>query len=188
MLAQAVRDELAPGVLSAVHLCAVVINIALRARIVGLATSRHFPSVSLRLCYRCFCSAVNGRTRLEIGVRPIALSGALNWLRTEGNSIVGILRTIWPPLLAYGTIPVRLPFGIFALRIIFTRYIRESGQRADRHGRPSVLDCGDRHGQTAVQPCRKRYWLIMVAVECLTALGILIATPGRLGLQPTNVL
>jgi hypothetical protein len=33
---------------------------------------------------------------------------------------------------------------------------------------------------------QERYWLIMVAVECLTALGILIATQGRLGLQPTN--
>lgn len=33
---------------------------------------------------------------------------------------------------------------------------------------------------------QERYWLIMVAVECLTALGVLIATRGRVGLGPTN--
>jgi hypothetical protein len=35
---------------------------------------------------------------------------------------------------------------------------------------------------------QERYWLIMVVVECLTALAVLIATRGRLGLKPaTNV-
>jgi hypothetical protein len=33
---------------------------------------------------------------------------------------------------------------------------------------------------------QERYWLIMDAVEFLLALGVLIATRGRLGLKPTN--
>jgi hypothetical protein len=33
---------------------------------------------------------------------------------------------------------------------------------------------------------KKRYWLIMVEVECLTALGVLIGTRGRLGLKPPS--
>jgi hypothetical protein len=33
---------------------------------------------------------------------------------------------------------------------------------------------------------QERYWLIMVAAECLSALGLLIATRGRLGLKPAN--
>ena len=31
---------------------------------------------------------------------------------------------------------------------------------------------------------QERYWLIMTAVECLVALGLLIATRGQLGLRP----
>jgi hypothetical protein len=33
---------------------------------------------------------------------------------------------------------------------------------------------------------QQRYWLIMIAVESLVALGLLIATRGRLGLTHTN--
>jgi hypothetical protein len=33
---------------------------------------------------------------------------------------------------------------------------------------------------------QERYWLILVVVECLTALGVIIATRGRLGLKPPN--
>ena len=33
---------------------------------------------------------------------------------------------------------------------------------------------------------QERYWLIMVGVECLTALAVLIATRGRVGLELTN--
>ena len=33
---------------------------------------------------------------------------------------------------------------------------------------------------------KERYWLILVVVECLTALGVIIAARGRLGLKPPN--
>jgi putative copper export protein len=33
---------------------------------------------------------------------------------------------------------------------------------------------------------QRTYWLLVVAVECVVALGLLIATRGRLGLRPTN--
>jgi hypothetical protein len=33
---------------------------------------------------------------------------------------------------------------------------------------------------------QERYYLIMIAIELLIAIGLLIATRGRLGLKPTN--
>lgn len=108
----------------------------------------------------------------------------------KATLIVGILRIIWhTPLLAYGTIPwYDYIFGTFALQIICTWLYNGAGA--------SVLIAMIAHLfsnllTATVKPLfstadQERYWLIMVAVECLTALGILIATQGRLGLQPTN--
>jgi hypothetical protein len=54
---------LAPGVLIGVHLCALMINIALGARIVDTTHVASLPVYLSATCYRCFCSAVNGRSQ-----------------------------------------------------------------------------------------------------------------------------
>jgi membrane protease YdiL (CAAX protease family) len=102
-----------------------------------------------------------------------------------------VLNAVWhTPLLAYGTVPWYDFLGIFALGIIFTWLYNSAGA--------SVLIAMIAHLFSNViavtmrplfSPCRPgSYWLIMVVVECLTALAVLIATRGRLGLKPaTNV-
>jgi hypothetical protein len=96
------------------------------------------------------------------------------------------------PLLAYGTIPwYDYLFGIFALQIICTWLYNGAGA--------SVLIAMIAHLfsnllTATVKPLfstadQERYWLIMVAVECLTTLGILIATSvGSDSSRQTNVL
>jgi hypothetical protein len=149
--------------------------------------SRPFRCISVGPCYRCFCSAVNG----EAGwATPSTTFRRAYSVRTEGNSHCRHPPNhLAYPLLAYGTIPwYDYLFGIFALQIICTWLYNGAGA--------SVLIAMIAHLfsnllTATVKPLfstadQERYWLIMVAVECLTALGILIATQGRLGLQPTN--
>ena len=108
----------------------------------------------------------------------------------KATLVVGILRVIWhTPLLAYGTIPwYDFLFGIFALQIIFTWLYNGSGA--------SVLIAMVAHLFSNIMTAtmkplfgpveQERYMLIMIAVEFLIAIGLLIATRGRLGLKPTN--
>ncbi len=181
---------LAPGILIAAHLCAFLINIALGARIVNTA-----PVASLPLY-------------LSATVLPLLLLGGQweepGWMgyaqrrfqeRFIGSAlkatlVVGIFRILWhTPLLAYGTIPwYDYIFGQFALQIIFTWLYNGAGA--------SVLMAMIAHlfsniMTATVKPLfgpadQERYWMIMIAVEFLVALGLLIATRGRLGLKPTN--
>jgi len=183
---------LAPGVLIAVHLGAFMINIALGARIVNTAHAASLP------------------VYLSVTVLPLLLLGgqweepgwlgyAQRWYQNrfvksvlKATVVVGIIRIIWhTPLLAYGTIPwYDYIFGTFALQIIFTWLYNGAGA--------SVLIAMIAHlfsnvMTATIKPLfspadQERYWLIMVAVECLTALGVLIATRGRVGLGPTNQL
>jgi hypothetical protein len=181
---------LAPGVLIAVHLCAFMINLALGARIVNTAHAASLP------------------VHLSATVLPLLLLGGEweepGWMgyaqrryqtrfaesALKATVVVGIIRIIWhTPLLAYGTIPwYDYLFGTFALQIIFTWLYNGAGA--------SVLIAMVAHLFSNVMTAtmkplfssadQERYWLIMVAVECLTALGVLIATRGRFGLGPTN--
>jgi hypothetical protein len=108
----------------------------------------------------------------------------------KATLIVGILRVIWhTPLLAYGAIPwYDFVFGMFALQIIFAWLYNGSGA--------SVLIAMIAHlfsnvMTATVKPLfspadQQRYWLIMIAVEFLIAIVLLIATRGRLGLNPAN--
>jgi uncharacterized protein len=97
---------------------------------------------------------------------------------------------IWhTPLLAYDAVPwYDFLFGIFALQIIFTWLYNGSGASVliamVAHLFSNVLTA-------TVKPVfspadQERYYLIMIAVELLIAIGLLIATRGRLGLKPTN--
>jgi uncharacterized protein len=181
---------LAPGVLIAVHLCAFAINIALGARIVNTAHVESLP------------------VYLSVTVLPLLLLGGQweepGWMGyaqrrfqdrfvasvLKATLVVGIFRVIWhTPLLAYGAIPwYDFVFGIFALQIIFTWLYNGSGA--------SVLIAMIAHFfsnvmTATVKPLfsptdQESYWLIMIAVEVFIALGMLIATKGRLGLKPTN--
>jgi uncharacterized protein len=108
----------------------------------------------------------------------------------KATLVVGIIRVIWhTPLLAYGAIPwYDFVFGIFALQIIFTWLYNGSGA--------SVLIAMIAHLFSNVMTAtmkplfspvdQERYWLIMIAVELVIAIGLLIATRGRLGLKPPN--
>jgi hypothetical protein len=108
----------------------------------------------------------------------------------KATLVVGIIRMIWhTPLLTYGTIPwYDYLFGTFALQIIFTWLYNASGA--------SVLIVMVAHLFSNVMTAtmkplfspanEERYWLIMDAIEFLVALGVLIATRGRLGLKPLN--
>jgi uncharacterized protein len=100
------------------------------------------------------------------------------------------MRVIWhTPLVTYGTIPwYDFVFGIFALQIIFTWLYNAAGA--------SVLIAMVAHLFSNVMTAtfrplfspadQGRHWLIMAVVLALVALGLLIATRGRLGLKPTN--
>jgi uncharacterized protein len=181
---------LAPGVLIGVHLCALMINIALGARIVD---TTHVASLPVYLSATVLPLLLLGGQWEEPGWMGYAqhhFQARFIQSVLKATLIVGILRIIWhTPLLAYGTIPwYDYIFGTFALQIICTWLYNGAGA--------SVLIAMIAHLfsnllTATVKPLfstadQERYWLIMVAVECLTALGILIATQGRLGLQPTN--
>jgi hypothetical protein len=181
---------LAPGILIAVHLCAFMINIALGARI---ANTAHVASLPLYLSATLLPLLLLGGQWEEPGWMGYAqrrfqerfIGSAL-----KATLVVGIFRILWhTPLLAYGTIPwYDYIFGIFALQIIFTWLYNGAGA--------SVLIAMIAHlfsniMTATVKPLfspadQERYWLIMIAVELLVALGLLIATRGRLGLKPTN--
>jgi uncharacterized protein len=178
---------LAPGVLIAVHVCALMINIALGARIVN---TEHLESLAVYLGATVLLLLLTGGQWEEPGWMGYAqrryqerfIGSAL-----KATLVVGILRVIWhTPLLAYGTIPwYDFVFGIFALQIIFTWLYNGSGA--------SVLIAMIAHlfsnlMTATMKPLfspaeQERYWLIMIAVESLVALGLLIATRGRLGLN-----
>jgi uncharacterized protein len=181
---------LAPGVLIAVHLCAFVINIALGARIVNTA---HLESLPVYLSATVLMLLLVGGQWEEPGWMGYAqrryqerVFGSV----LKATLVVGILRVIWhTPLLAYGTIPwYDFVFGMFALQVIFAWLYNGSGA--------SVLIAMIAHlfsnvMTATVKPLfspadQQRYWLIMVAVEFLIAIVLLIATRGRLGLNPAN--
>jgi hypothetical protein len=113
---------LAPGVLTAVHLCAVVINIALGARIVGLV---HVASLPVYLTATVLPLRLLGGQWEEpswMGYAQRHYQARLIGSVLKATLIVGIIRMIWhTPLLAYGTIPwFDYLFRISALRIVFT--------------------------------------------------------------------
>jgi hypothetical protein len=181
---------LAPGVLIAVHMCAFMINIALGARIVITA---HVASVPVYLSATVLPLLLLGGQWEEPGWMGYAqrrLQDRFVESVLKATLVVGIIRMIWhTPLLVYGTIPwYDFVFGIFALQIIFTWLYNSAGG--------SVLIAMIAHlfsnvMTATVKPLfspadQERYWLIMIAVEFLVALGLLIATRGRLGIKPTN--
>jgi uncharacterized protein len=180
---------LAAGALIVVHACAFMINIALGARTVNTAHLETLPVLGVTL----LLLLLTGGQWEEPGWMGYAqrryqerfLGSAL-----KATLVVGILRVIWhTPLLAYGTIPwYDLVFGIFALQIIFTWLYNGSGASVlmamVAHLFSNVLTA-------TVMPVfgpadQERYYMIMVAVELLIAIGLLIATRGRLGLKATN--
>ncbi|HEU4909797.1 MAG TPA: CPBP family intramembrane glutamic endopeptidase [Propionibacteriaceae bacterium] len=181
---------LAPGVLIAIHLCALMINIAFGAKIVNTA---HVASLPVYLSATVLPLLLLGGQWEEPGWMGYAqrryqerFIGSV----LKATLVVGIIRIIWhTPLLAYGTIPwYDYIFGIFALQIIFTWLYNGAGA--------SVLIAMIAHlfsnvMTATVKPLfspagQERYWLIMTAVGFLVALSLLIATRGRLGLKPTN--
>jgi uncharacterized protein len=181
---------LAPGVLIAVHLCALTINLALGARIVNTA---HVESLPVYLVGTVLPLILLGGQWEEPGWMGYAQRRYQNRFVgsvLKATLIVGIIRMIWhTPLLAYGTIPwYDYVFGIFALQIIFTWLYNGAGA--------SVLIVMIAHLFSNVMTAtmkpllspadQERYWLIMDALQCLAALCVLIATRGRLGLGPTN--
>ena len=181
---------LAPGVLIAVHVCALMINIALGARIVNTA---HVSSLPIYLSATVLPLLLLGGQWEEPGWMGYAQRRYQERFITsvlKATLVVGIIRVIWhTPLLAYGAIPwYDFVFGIFALQIIFTWLYNGSGA--------SVLIAMIAHLFSNVMTAtlkplfrpadQERYWLIMIAVEFLIAIGVLIATRGRLGLKPTS--
>jgi uncharacterized protein len=181
---------LAPGVLIAVHVCAFMINLALGARIVNTA---HVASLPVYLTSTVLPLLLLGGQWEEPGWMGYAqrhyqdrfIESVL-----KATLVVGIIRMIWhTPLLAYGIIPwFDYVFGTFALQIILTWLYNGAGA--------SVLIAMIAHLFSNVMTAtmkalfspadQQRYWLIMVVVECLTALGVLIATRGQFGLKPPN--
>jgi hypothetical protein len=181
---------LAPGVLIAIHLCALMINTALGAKIVNTA---HVASLPLYLSATVLPLLLVGGQWEEPGWMGYAqrryqerFIGSV----LKATLVVGILRIIWhTPLLAFGTVPwSSYIFGIFALQIIFTWLYNGAGA--------SVLIAMIAHlfsnvMTATIKPLfspagQERYWVILMAVEFLVAGSLLIATRGRLGLKPMN--
>jgi uncharacterized protein len=180
---------LAPGVLIVVHACAFMINIALGARIVNTAHLETLPVLGVTLLLLLLTGGQweepgwMGYAQRRYQERFIASV-------LKATLVVGILRVIWhTPLLAYDAVPwYDFLFGIFALQIIFTWLYNGSGASVliamVAHLFSNVLTA-------TVKPVfspadQERYYVIMIAVELLIAIGLLIATRGRLGLKPTN--
>jgi uncharacterized protein len=180
----------APGVLIAAHVCALMINIALGARIVNTA---HVESLPLYLSATVLSLLLVGGQWEEPGWMGYAqrryqerFIGSV----LKATLVVGILRVIWhTPLLAYDTILwYDYIFGIFALQIIFTWLYNGSGASVlivmIAHLFSNVMTATMKPLFSPVD--QERYMLIMIAVEFLIAIGMLIATRGRLGLKPTH--
>ena len=168
---------LAPGVLIAVHLCALTINLALGARIVNTA---HVESLPVYLVGTVLPLILLGGQWEEPGWMGYAQRRYQNRFVgsvLKATLVVGIIRMIWhTPLLAYGTIPwYDYVFGIFALQIIFTWLYNGAGA--------SVLIVMIAHLFSNVMTAtmkpllspadQERYWLIMDAMQCLAALCVL---------------
>jgi hypothetical protein len=180
---------LAPGVLIAVHICAYMINIALGAQIVNTA----HVDLPVYLSATLLSLVLLGGQWEEpgwIGYAQRRYQERFIESVLKATLVVGIIRIIrHTPLLAYGTIPwYDYVFGTFALQIIFTWLYNGAGA--------SVLIAMIAHLFSNVMtatvkplfspPDQERYWLILDAVVLLVALGVLIATRGRLGLRPPN--
>jgi hypothetical protein len=181
---------LAPGVLIAVHLCALMINIALGAKIVN---TTHVASLPAYLSATVLPLLLLGGQWEEPGWMGYAqrrYQERFTESVLKATLAVGIIRIIWhTPLMAYGTIPwSSYIFGTFALQIICTWLYNGAGA--------SVLMAMIAHlfsnlMTATMRPLfspadEARYWLIMNTVEFLVAMGVLIATRGRLGLRRTN--
>ena len=178
---------IAPGILIAVHLCALAISLVLGAQLVS---APHLQSLPAYLSL----------------IIPLVLLGG--WWEEPGwtgymlrrfqerfahaplvaTLAAGLIRMIWhTPLLLYGTIPwYDYLFYSFALQIILTwLYNRTNGSVliamvahlfsnvlfATMYPLFSVTDQG-------------QYLLLVVIVASAIALGIVIATRGKLGLKP----
>jgi uncharacterized protein len=181
---------LASGIIIAIHLCALMINVASGAKIVNTA---HVASLPRYLSATVLPLVLLGGQWEEPGWMGYAqrrYQERLIGSALKATLFVGIIRIIWhTPLLAYGTIPwYDYIFGIFALQIIFTWLYNGAGA--------SVLIAMIAHLFSNVMTAtmkplfssagQERYWVIMTAMEFLVALGLLIATRGRLGLKRTN--
>jgi hypothetical protein len=143
---------IAPGVLIAVHLCALGINLALGAEIVSTAHLASLPT---------YLSAI---------VVPLLLLGGQweepGWMGYAqrhyqerfvhkvlvATLVVGLMRIVWHAATGLRHHPlVRLPLrNIRAAGDLHLALQRIRGERTDRHDRPSVLQCHDRHSETIV--------------------------------------
>ena len=181
---------LAPGVLIAVHVCALMINIALGAKIVNTAHIASLPVYFGATVLPLLLLAGQWEEPGWMGYAQRRCQERFAESVLKATLVVGIIRIIWhTPLLAYGTIPwSSYIFGTFALQIICTWLYNGAGA--------SVLMAMIAHlfsnlMTATMRPLfspadEDRYWLIMNAIEFLVAIGVLIATRGRLGLKPTE--
>lgn len=181
---------IAPGILIAVHVCALGINLALGAEIVSTAHLASLPAYLGAIVVPLLLLGGQWEEPGWMGYAQRHYQERFVHKVLFATLVVGLMRIVWhTPLLVYGTIPwYDYLFGIFALQVIFTWLYNGSGA--------SVLIAMIGHlfsnvMTATVKPLfgpahQERYWLIMTAVECLVALGLLIATRGRLGLMPSE--
>ena len=181
---------LAPGVLIVMHLCAFMINIALGARIVSTA---HIGSMPVYLSATVLPLLLLGGQWEEPGWMGYAQRHCQDRIVgsvLKATLVAGIIRVIWhTPLLVYGTIPwYNFVFGIFALAIIFAWLYNGAGASVlivmVAHLFSNVLFATMRPLFSPAD--QERYWLILDMAEVVVALGLLIATRGRLGLKRMN--
>ena len=177
----------APGILIAAHLCALALSLGLGAQLAGAAHLRSLPAyLSLLLPLILFggwweepgwTGYLLRRFQERFAHAPLVATLA-----------TGLIRMIWhTPLLLYGAIPwYDYLFYSFALQIILTwLYNRTDG---------SVLIVMVAHLFSNVlwatmnplfsSADQQQYWLLLVIAASAIALGIVMATRGKLGLKP----
>jgi hypothetical protein len=179
----------APGILMAGHLAALAISLALGAQ---LAAPAHFRSLPAYLSLILPLVFLGGQWE-EPGWTGYALRRLqeryANW-PLVATLATGLIRMVWhTPLLLYGHIPwYDYLFYSFALQIIVTwLYNRTNGSVlivmvahffsnvlfATMHPLLSSADQG-------------QYWVLLVIALSAMALGIVMATRGKMGMKPEH--
>jgi len=175
-----------PGVPIAVHMCALMINIALGARIVNTA---HVESLPACLSVTLLPLLLLGGQYEEPGWMGYAqrhrqerfaesvLCLSHSRCRHHPNDLAYAVAGLWhhPPGSAASSGHSRCksfaPGSMTWLAMIAHLFSNVMAATMKPLFNPAD---------------QERYWLILVVVECLTALGVIIATRGRLGLKPPN--
>jgi hypothetical protein len=180
---------IAPGLIIAAHLCAVVPRLAIGAEIVNVA---HLQSLPAYLAVVVPLVLVGGQWE-----EPGWLGYALRYFQVRfprpplfATFAAGVIRLIWhTPLLLYGWIPwYDYLFTTFALQACLTWLYNRTGSSVLL---PMICHLSSNVALATLLPLfgsadQGPYWALYTAALSAIALGLVLATRGTLGLRPAR--